>query len=160
MTTKTITTGTQIDGLRVSMGRLGAAARRAAGGHRQGGLRSDRIAEARGRAAWALGTDGYGGYRTERSAGIHDNVRVKALAECSDQASLTCAIQELCAEKGVVAHVDIWTLVRSGKRQALCFVRTDRAAREERLAGAPGLTRFGNDLLFIVDLPAQSPNLL
>jgi hypothetical protein len=73
---------------------------------------------------------------------------------------LTGAIQELCAEKGVVAHVDIWTLVRSGKRQALCFVRTDRAAREERLAGAPGLTRFGNDLLFIVDLPAQSPNLL
>jgi hypothetical protein len=81
---------------------------------------------------------------------------VKALAECSDQASLTCAIQELCAEKGVVAHVDIWTLARSGKRQALCFVRTDRAAREERLAGAPGLTRFGNELLFIVDLPPEA----
>jgi hypothetical protein len=87
-------------------------------------------------------------------------VRVKALAECGDQASLTCAIQELCAEKGVVAHVDIWTLVRSEKRQALCFVRTDRAAREERLAGTPGLTRFGNDMLFIVDRPPQAPNLL
>ena len=85
---------------------------------------------------------------------------MKPLAECSDQASLTCAIQELCAEKGVDAHVDIWTLVRFGKRQALCFVRTDRAAHEERLAGAPGLTRFGNDLLFIVELPAQSPHLL
>ena len=82
-------------------------------------------------------------------------IRVKPLAECIDPASLTCAIQELCAEKGVVAHVDIWTLARSGKRQALCFVRTDRAAREERLAGAPGLTRFGNDLLFIVDLRRQ-----
>jgi len=104
--------------------------------------------------------DGNGGYRTDRTAGIHDNAGVKPLAECIDQASLTCAIQELCAEKGVVAHVDIWTLARSGKRQALCFVRTDRAAREERLAGAAGLTRFGNDLLFIVELPAQSPNLL
>jgi len=91
---------------------------------------------------------------------MHDNARVKPLAECSDSASLTCAIQELCAEKGVVAYVDIWTLARSGKRQALCFVRTDRAAREERLAGTPGLTRFGEQLLFIVDLPAQAPNLL
>jgi hypothetical protein len=82
------------------------------------------------------------------------------LAECADPASLTCAIQELCAEKGVVAHVDIYTLARSGKRQALCFVQTDRAAREERLAGAPGLTRFGEQLLFIVDLPARPPELL
>ena len=79
---------------------------------------------------------------------------MKLLAECGDTASLTCAIQELCAEKGVVAQVDIWTLAKSGKRQALCFVRTDRAALEERLAGTPGLTRFGNDLLFIVELPA------
>lgn len=79
---------------------------------------------------------------------------MKPLAECGDTASLTCAIQELCAEKGVVAQVDIWTLAKSGKRQALCFVRTDRAALEERLAGTPGLTRFGNDLLFIVELPA------
>ena len=85
---------------------------------------------------------------------------MRPLAECRDQASLTCAIQELCAEKAVVAHVDVWTLAKSGKRQALCFVRTDRAASEERLAGTPGLTRFGNDLLFIVDLPPQSPNLL
>jgi len=103
--------------------------------------------------------DGNGGYRTERTAGIHDNARVKPFAECADPASLTCAIQELCAEKGVVAHVDIWTLARSGKRQALCFVRTDRAAREERLAGTPGLTRFGEQLLFIVELPPQFPNL-
>ena len=102
--------------------------------------------------------DSNGGYRTEWRAGIHDNARVKPLAECGDPASLTCAIQELCAEKGVLAHVDVWTLAGSEKRQALCFVRTDRAAREERLAGTPGLTRFGNELLFIVELPARAPN--
>ena len=79
------------------------------------------------------------------------------MAECIDTASLTCSIRELCAEKGVVAHVEILTLAMAGKRRALCFVRTDRAAREERLAGAPGLTRFGNDLLFIVDLPPEAP---
>ena len=78
---------------------------------------------------------------------------MKPLAECGDTASLTCAIQELCAEKGVVAHVDIWTLAKPGKRQALCFVRTDSAALEKRLVGTPGLTRVGNDLLFIVELP-------
>lgn len=84
-------------------------------------------------------------------------VPVKPLAECGDPASLTCAIQELCAERGVVAHVDIWTLARSGKRQALCFVRTDPAAKEQQLAGMPGLTRFGKELLFVVDLPPEAP---
>jgi hypothetical protein len=84
-------------------------------------------------------------------------VPVKPLAECSDPASLTCAIQELCAERGVVARVDVWTLARSGKRQALCFVRTDPAVQKRQLAGTPGLTRFGNELLFIVDLPPEAP---
>lgn len=84
-------------------------------------------------------------------------VPVKPLSECSDPATLTCAIQELCAERGVVAHVDIWTLARSGKRQALCFVRTDPAVQNhQRLAGTPGLTRFGNELLFIVELPPEA----
>jgi hypothetical protein len=81
---------------------------------------------------------------------------LKPLAGCSDTASLSCAIQELCAEKGVAARVDIWTLARSGKRQALCFVRADPAIQEQRLAGTPGLTRFGKELLFIVDLPPEA----
>jgi hypothetical protein len=84
-------------------------------------------------------------------------VPVKPLAECSDPASLSCAIQELCAERGIAAHVDIWTLARSGKRQALCFVRTDPAVEEQRLAGTPGFTRFGKELLFIVELPPEAP---
>jgi hypothetical protein len=68
---------------------------------------------------------------------------VKTLAECGDPASLTCAIQELFADRGVAAHVDIWTLARSGKRQALCFVRTDPAGKAQQLAGMPGLTWIG-----------------
>jgi len=85
---------------------------------------------------------------------VHDSL--KPLAGCSDAASLRCAIQALCAEKGIVSQVDIWTLVKSGKRQALCFVRTDPAVHEQQLAAMPGLTRIGNEMLFIVDLPSEA----
>jgi hypothetical protein len=84
--------------------------------------------------------------------------RVKPLAECSDAASLNRAIQELCAELGIVARVDIRTLVESGKRQALCFLRTEPAGQEERLMRTPGATRFGNELLFIVNLSPEVAN--
>ena len=85
---------------------------------------------------------------------MHDPL--KPFSGCSDAASLRCAIQALCTEKGIVSSVDIWTLARSGKRQALCFVRTDPAVHEQRLAGLPGLTRIGNEMLFIVDLPSAA----
>lgn len=82
---------------------------------------------------------------------MHDPL--KPFAGCSDAASLSCAIRSLCAEKGIVSRVDICMLEKGGKRQALCFVRTDPAAQQQKLAGTPGLTRFGNEMLFIVDLP-------
>ena len=82
---------------------------------------------------------------------MHESL--KPFAGCSDAASLRCAIQALWTEKGIASRVDIWTLAKSGKRQALCFVRTDPAAHEQQLAGMPGLTRIGNELMFIVDLP-------
>ena len=82
---------------------------------------------------------------------MHDPL--KLFPGCSDAASLRCAIQALCTAKGIVSSVDIWTLAKSGKRQALCFVHTDPALHEQRLAALPGLTRMGNEMLFIVDLP-------
>ena len=85
---------------------------------------------------------------------MHDPL--KPFAGCSDAASLRCAIQALCTEKGIISSVDIWTLARSGKRQALCFLRTDPAVHEQRLTGTPGLTCIGNEMLFIVDLPAAA----
>jgi len=80
---------------------------------------------------------------------------VKPLAGCSDAASLNRAIQELCTGLGIAACVDIRILAKSGKRQAICFLRTDPAGQEERLMRTPGATRFGNELLFIVDLPPE-----
>lgn len=85
---------------------------------------------------------------------MHDPL--KPFAGCSDAASLRCAIQALCTEKGIVSSVDIWTLVKAGKRQALCFVRADPAVQQQKLAGTPGFTRIGNEMLFIVDLPPEA----
>lgn len=79
---------------------------------------------------------------------------MRSLAGCNDAASLNCAIQELCTESGVVARIDICTLAKAGKRQALCFLRIDPGSAEARLMGTPGLVRFGNDLLLVVDLLA------
>jgi hypothetical protein len=81
---------------------------------------------------------------------------LKTLTGCSDAASLNCAIQKLCAESGIVARVDIVTLARSGKRQALCFLRVDPVSHEGQLIGTPGLIRLGNELLFIADLPPEA----
>jgi hypothetical protein len=81
---------------------------------------------------------------------------MRSLAGCSDTASLNRAIQELCTESGIVARVDIVTLARSGKRQALCFLRVDPVSHEGQLIGTPGLIRLGNELLFIADLPPDA----
>lgn len=91
----------------------------------------------------------------ERGDSLADIMRdpLKPFAECSDVTSLRCAIQELCADSGIAARVDILTLAQSEKRQALCFLRIESAAQERRLMGVPGLSRFGSDLLFVVDLP-------
>jgi len=67
-------------------------------------------------------------------------------------------MEELCTELGIVACVDIRILVKPGKRQAMCFLRTDPAGQEERLMRTPGATRFGNELLFIVNLASECAN--
>jgi len=74
---------------------------------------------------------------------------------CTDAAGLNRAIQELCTESGIVARVDIRTLVKAGRRQALCFLRIDSTAQQEQLVRTLGLTRCGNDLLLIVDLAPE-----
>ena len=83
---------------------------------------------------------------------------MKPLAACTDAASLKRAMEELCTELGIVACVDIRILVKAGKRQAMCFLRTDPAGQEERLMRTPGATRFGNELLFIVNLAPECAN--
>lgn len=80
---------------------------------------------------------------------------LKSLSECRDVAKLRSAIYDLSTEFGEIAHMDILTVKRPGKRQALCLLQLESAAQERRLMANPGVTRFGSELLCVVDLPAD-----
>jgi len=75
-----------------------------------------------------------------------------SLAGCGDVDSLRSAIEGLGAEFGKVTSVDIVTLNETEKRRAVCFLRLESAAQERQLMESLGLSRFGQDVLLIVDL--------
>jgi hypothetical protein len=79
--------------------------------------------------------------------------RLKALADCADTVSLKSALRELCAEFGKVTLVDIRTMIEPKKRLALCFLRLESEAQEIRLMSSLGVSRFGDEVLVVVDLP-------
>lgn len=83
--------------------------------------------------------------------------RLQSLAACGDTASLSCAINELCAEFGKVTYLDVLTMAETEKRWALCFLRLESAAQERELMSALDVPRFGDDLVMIVDLARNSP---
>lgn len=80
-----------------------------------------------------------------------------ALAGCGDPDSLRSAISKLCAEFGRATRIDIVTVDEAEKRRALCFLRLESSAQESRLMNSLGVSRFGDDVLVIVDLPKGSP---
>jgi len=82
-----------------------------------------------------------------------------ALAGCKDVASVRSAIHELCTGFGELSHLDVFALSRSGKHQALCFFRFESAAQERQLMASLGASRFGNDLLLVVDVPVERANI-
>jgi len=84
---------------------------------------------------------------------------LKSLAGCKDVAGLRSKIHEFCTGLGETSHFDVLALSRSGKRQALCFFRLESAAQERQLMANPGVTRFGNELLCVVDLPTGRANI-
>jgi uncharacterized ParB-like nuclease family protein len=86
-----------------------------------------------------------------------DDKRLKSLAACGDTASLSCAINELCAEFGKVTYLDVLTMAETEKRWALCFLRLESAAQERELMSALDVPRFGDDLVMLVDLARNTP---
>ena len=80
--------------------------------------------------------------------------RLDSLAGCGDAASLRLAVSKLCGEFGGIARLDIFTMTAVQKRRALCLLRLQTAAQEELLMSGLGASRFGDDLLVIVDLDA------
>lgn len=85
---------------------------------------------------------------------------LNSLRECPDAASLRSAVGELCAEFGTVTNIDVLTIAEAEKRRALCFLRLESAANEQRLMATLSATRFGDDVLIVVDLPPASSRLL
>ena len=80
--------------------------------------------------------------------------RLKTLQGCDDPVALRFAIGELCAEFGKVTSMDILTLSEAEQRRALCFLRLESEAQEIELMNRLGVSRFGNEVLVVVDLAA------
>jgi hypothetical protein len=81
----------------------------------------------------------------------------QSLAGCCDAAGVRSAVGELCAQYGKVVRLDVLTMARAQKRQALCFMRLESPAQEQDLIAGLGAARFGDDLLVIVDLDMSRP---
>jgi len=79
-----------------------------------------------------------------------------ALAGCKDVTNLRSAIRERFTEFGEIAQLDILIMHQPERRQALCFVQLESAAQERQLMANLGGARFGNELLFVVDLPTEA----
>jgi len=80
--------------------------------------------------------------------------RLDSLGSCGDTANLRSAVSALCAEFGKVTKLDVFTMTEAEKRRALCFLRLESAAQERQLMADLGASRFGDDLLVIVELPS------
>jgi hypothetical protein len=80
---------------------------------------------------------------------------LESLTGCRDAASVRSAITDLCAEFGKVTRIDVLTLAAEEKRRAVCLLRLESDAQEMRLMSSLGISRFGDDVLVVVDLPAR-----
>ena len=89
------------------------------------------------------------------AAGTSVRNRLESLAGCSDAASLRSAVGELCAQFGKLTSIEILTMAEAERRRALCFLRLESEAQERQLISSLGASRFGNDVLVIVDLPRK-----
>jgi hypothetical protein len=80
---------------------------------------------------------------------------LESLNGCCDAASVRSAITNLSGEFGKVTRLDVLTLAAQEKRRAVCLLRLESNAQENRLMSSLGISRFGDDLLVVVDLPAR-----
>ena len=82
--------------------------------------------------------------------------RLRPLTECRDVQSLKAAVQTLCAEFGRLTRIDVLTMAEAERRRALCFLRLESAAQEQQLIASLGASRFGEDVLVVVDIPRDA----
>ena len=82
--------------------------------------------------------------------------RLQSLTSCGDVESLMSAVQALCTEFGKVTRLEVLTLAEAERRRALCLLRLESAAQEQQLMTTLSASRFGDDVLIVVDLPLGS----
>jgi hypothetical protein len=75
-----------------------------------------------------------------------------SLAACDNTLSLRTAVSELCGRFGTLRQIDVLTVTEAEHRRALCFLKLDSPAQECEMMTALGITRFGEDLLLVIDL--------
>ena len=76
--------------------------------------------------------------------------------ECRDVQSLKAAVQALCAEFGKLTRIDVLTMAEAERRRVLCFLRLESAAQEQQFIASVGASRFGEDVLVVVDIPSDA----
>ena len=82
---------------------------------------------------------------------------LKSLSQCTDAASLACALRTLCAQFGELTRMKVVTLAESETRRALCLLRLGSPEQEQELMSSLGITRFGDDMVVVVDLQSAVP---
>lgn len=74
------------------------------------------------------------------------------LGQYPDAATLKPAVQGLCEKFGRVARLDVLTAMHEGIKQAICFLRMVSPEREQFLMKTLDVGRFGDEIVFVVDL--------
>ena len=85
------------------------------------------------------------------------NNSLDKLKNCPDITSLKLELCSLCSRFGSIARLDILMARQAGKRQALCFLRMDSDAQEQKVMSELGVGRFGGDIVVVVDLQNSGP---
>ena len=82
---------------------------------------------------------------------------LNSLSQCTDAASLACALRMLCAQFGELTRIKVVTLAEAEKGRALCLLRLGSPEQEQELMSSLGITRFGDDMVVVVDLQSAVP---
>jgi hypothetical protein len=80
------------------------------------------------------------------------NNSLDRLKNCPDIKSLKLELASLCSRFGSIARLDILMARQAGKRQALCFLRMESDAQEQKVMRELGVGRFGGDIVVVIDL--------
>jgi hypothetical protein len=87
---------------------------------------------------------------------------LQTLRELQHHASaetLTPALHGLCSRFGSVKKLAILTAKHEGAKQAICFLQLASEAQERALMNSLGVSKFGDEVIIVVDLEPTDQSL-